>query len=376
MLVYPALLLPLAQNFAISLEEVLALSFWMYLLFGVSALAWGMLADRFGPRPLLAIFHGGAGLCGIWIALSLDSPLGLWLPLAGLGLFSGIYHPVGLGWIAKEMKKTSRSMALNGMFGNLGLAVAPLVAGSVNYFFGLSAVYLVLGLLNFTGLILLFFTKKSKVVRRSPSQVGANVPGGNLRVFLLLLIAMTLGGIIYRASSVSLPAYLELRTAGIYQIVSAFVDFGSANVMATMVTSLIFIMGMLGQFVGGRVGERYDLRKGYLFFHIMTIPAALAMAQFYDGVLIIFAMIHVFFLLGMQPMENTLVARLAPPKVLSSAYGLKFILTFGVGSLSVKMVEIVKISWGFVAVFQVLAMVSLLLVATILLLMSKSNHQN
>ena len=79
-------------------------------------------------------------------------------------------------------------------------------------------------------------------------------------------------------------------------------------------------------------------------------------------------MIHGFFLLGMQPLENTLVARLTPPNFLSSAYGMKFILTFGVGALSVKMVGLVKTSWGFPAVYQSLAGVSVLLVLSVIIL--------
>ena len=83
-------------------------------------------------------------------------------------------------------------------------------------------------------------------------------------------------------------------------------------------------------------------------------------------------MIHSFFLLGMQPIENTLVSRLAPPGLMSSAYGLKFILTFGVGALSVKVIEVVKSSYGFPIIYLVLATVSVFLVGAILILMVRT----
>ena len=57
MLIFPAILLPLTGRLGLAMPEVLALSFWMYLLFGVTALPWGLLADRFGARPLLVLFH-------------------------------------------------------------------------------------------------------------------------------------------------------------------------------------------------------------------------------------------------------------------------------------------------------------------------------
>ena len=85
-----------------------------------------------------------------------------------------------------------------------------------------------------------------------------------------------------------------------------------------------------------------------------------------------FAMVHSFFLLGMQPIENTLVSRLAPPGLMSSAYGLKFILTFGVGALSVKVIEAVKSSYGFSTIYLVLACVSVFLVAAIAVLIVRT----
>lgn len=369
MLVFPAILLPLSGKLGMDMGQTLALSFWMYLLFGLTALPWGLLADRYGARPLLAIFYLGAGLCGFLAAMNLSNPSALALALAGIGLFSGIYHPAGLGWISKEFEKTSQGMAYNGMFGNLGLATAPLLAGIVNYFWGAEAVYLVLGAVNMGGLFLLYLARNDHGGLQVRKEKGS--PKRSLAPFLVLLLAMTLGGIVYRGVSVTLPAYFELQNRDLYQGLLVFSgQIGSPNLFATLVTSVIYLVGMLGQYAGGRVGESYDLGRGYLIFHLITIPAALAMAFTTDTLLILFAMIHSFFLLGMQPLENTLVARLSPPKVHSSAFGLKFILTFGVGALSVKMVALVKADFGFSAVYISLACVSTLLVCTILVLNS------
>lgn len=57
-----------------------------------------------------------------------------------------------------------------------------------------------------------------------------------------------------------------------------------------------------------------------------------------------------------ESQENTLVARLTTPNFLSSAFGLKFILTFQkAGALSAKMAGLVKTTWGFPVVYQILA---------------------
>ena len=44
MLVFPAVMLPLATGLNLPLAEVLGISFWMYLLFGITALPWGLAA--------------------------------------------------------------------------------------------------------------------------------------------------------------------------------------------------------------------------------------------------------------------------------------------------------------------------------------------
>jgi len=43
--------------------------------FGLTALPWGLLADRFGSRPLLLLFHLGAGFCGFMAAMNASNPL-------------------------------------------------------------------------------------------------------------------------------------------------------------------------------------------------------------------------------------------------------------------------------------------------------------
>ena len=65
MLVFPALVLPLAARLGIGMAQVLSLSFWMYLLFGLTALFWGIIADRFGAKRLLFLFFPDSnGCCG------------------------------------------------------------------------------------------------------------------------------------------------------------------------------------------------------------------------------------------------------------------------------------------------------------------------
>ncbi len=371
MLVFPAILLPLSARLGMEMADTLELAFYMYLLMGISALPWGYLADKVGARPLLALFYAGAGLCGFGAAFFIDSPGGLKWALAGIGLFSGIYHPAGLGWIACCVSKTSTGMAYNGMFGNLGLALGPVLAGLVNYFWGPQAVYIGLGLLNLFGLFLLLKVNSHKIYKEVQAGVGEE-NFASWSSFAILLVAMMLGGIVYRGATVTLPALFEISGTGVYaSLNSLFKGNLSGNVVAAGITSCLYLVGMLGQYAGGRAGERFDLRWSYLIFHILTIPAALLIGLVTDIPLMLLATFHSFFLLGMQPIENTLVARLTPSGMHGSAYGMKFVLTFGVGAVAVQIVRLVEQNFGLSSVFPVLGLVSIGLVLVIVILIKK-----
>ena len=357
MLIFPALVLPLMARLDMQMAQVLSLSFWMYLLFGLTALVWGLLADRFGARALLFLFFLGSGFSSVAAALWLDSPLILCSALAALGLFSGIYHPAGLGLISKEMSRVSIGMGYNGMFGNLGLAMAPLLTGIINWLWGPAAAYLCLGGLNLGGAVLMM----ARPVPESGTAAATDTGSGNgiLGAFVILLAAMMLGGIVYRGATVILPAYFELRTPLLYQWLDGVTRGAfSQNLVATTITSVIFLIGVLGQFSGGRCAHRYDPGTSYLVFFGIAGLAAFCMALTRDLVLVGLAVVFFFFLLGMQPIENTLVARFAPQRFHHSAFGAKFVLTFGVGALAVKGVAVVETGYGIETIFICLAFVA------------------
>jgi predicted MFS family arabinose efflux permease len=251
------------------------------------------------------------------------------------------------------------------MFGNFGLALAPLVAGVVTWLWGPRAAYVVLGGLNLLGLVLMT-TIPLKITDSGDFQSKTN---GSEKGFFILLVAMMLGGIAYRGATVILPTYFELRNQTLYHWLAIHLPAGlSANLVATTITSAIFFIGMIGQYLGGRIAERFSLITSYLVFHLITIPAAFTMAAMANIPLIIMALVYFFFLLGMQPIENTLVSRLTPAKWHHSAFGMKFILTFGMGAIAVKGVEVVEKNLGVKWVYPCLGGVSIVLVVTIVIL--------
>lgn len=372
MLVFPAVVLPLVGRLNLDMAHVLGLSFWMYLLYGFTSLPWGIAADRLGAKPFMFLFFLGAGLSALFAAYWTDSPALFSAALAGIGLFTGIYHPTGLGLISKGTERMSLAMGYHGMFGNLGLATAPLLAGVCNWLWGPRAVYLATGILNLMGMGLMWLLSINEPARETEmSEAKGN--NGLLQAFLILLVALALAGIAYRGSTLVLPAYFELKNQGILQALSNLWGGDiSGNLIATTITSFIFLLGMLGQYAGGHVAERYEPKISYLTFHALSMGAALLMAIAHDIPLVVFALIYFFFLLGTQPIENTLVARFAPKRLHHSAFGIKGVVTFGVGALAVKMVGGIQKNWGIESTFIALGIVSLVLLAAVVLLIQRT----
>ena len=374
MMAFPVLLLPLTRFYQKDFSHVIHLSFLMYLFFGISALPWGMVTDKLGSRKMLTAFFVGSGVCALLAAFSLKSAWGFSLFLAGIGIFSGIYHPAGLGLISKGVKQIGKGLGYNGMAGNLGLALSPLITGYINWLWGPKAAYIFLGGFNLVGALLLLslkFPEPEKKVAPGKEQPAA----GMLKAFIILCVAMMLGGIAFRGLTVTLPSLLELRNPDLLKaLASGFHFLQSHNVTASLLTSMVFTVGVVGQYVGGYVADHYDLRHSYLTFHVLAFLGALGMAFFTNVSLVAIAVFYSFFLLGMQPVENSLVSAYTPRHLRHSAYGTKFTLTFGVGAFAVQLVGWVKATWSIQAVFLFMAAVSLSIVIVILILIAATKN--
>lgn len=363
--VFPALVVPLAEQLHWSVGQVVELSFLQFLLFGLGALPWGMLGDRFGARPLIILMLLGCAFSSLIAAFSIEIPGVLYLALGGIGLFSGIYHPVGMGMISLTMGRVNLAMAYNAIFGGLGMVLAPILTGGMNYFWGPRAAYVFLGILNFTGLVVMALL--GPVETRTTGKQDIQSADGLRLEFGIMLAAMTFAGIVTTGSTVILPAFLELKSSELTSMASHIFPFTtSANLTATAVASLVYLVGIVGQFAGGIAGDRYEPKLVYFVFYFACIPLAFFIAYSQGPTLAVLAGVYFFFLLGSQSVENTVTASLTPKSLRHSAFGLKYILYFGIGAFAVKLVSFISTTWGIEAVFVSLGLTTGLILLNML----------
>jgi MFS family permease len=372
-LVFPAVTMPMVATLGMPLEDVVKLSFFMYLCYGLFALPVGIAVDRWQARGMLVI---GMVLMGLGLVLAglFPTPRPMYASLAIVGMGASVYHPAGLALISRTVKQRGYAMGINGVFGNLGIASAPLVTGILTWLTSWQTAFIILGGVAMVSGAVLSTVRVNEAVVDVPTRKAPD--GGELvKYFLILCAALVFAGIAYRGNMLLLPAYLELKTTFFRDFISLFSfvkTHGTATLAATILTSLVLVGGMFGQMFGGRLADRMDLRRAYLLVHVASLPFILAMAFVTDYALAACAALYVFFSLGMQPIENSLIAALTPNKWRSTSYAVKFILNFGIGSSAVYIIGPIKRAFSLETVYVFLAGGTLCLVLCVLVLIAAS----
>ena len=128
LLIFPTAAIAIAVEWDMSYGAVLVMGTPLYVTFAVATLPAGWLGDRFDRTFLIACFFLGGGAASLLVSFS-SGPVSLMAGLALLGLFAALYHPIGLALVPDIAQRTGRALAVNGVFGNMGLAAAVAVTG-------------------------------------------------------------------------------------------------------------------------------------------------------------------------------------------------------------------------------------------------------
>ena len=305
-------------------EDLTSLASISLLVFGAGAIPAGWLSDRYGEKPLLVAFFILSAVGGVVTGFASQT----WHLAAGfalIGLGTSIYHPVGLALISKGIRLPARAMGINGLFGSLGTALSPLAALQLTQwtgewrwaFIGLAIPMVVLAILLGTS------DTGGKRSQDAAEGEGENNGGSIKTVVGFLLAAMLFGGIYYSLIITMLPQRISegaQKAPFLQQLVGeGYLPF------------LVFFVGGLGQILAGYWMEKREGRTLYILILLGSIPL-IYLTGILDGMrLLIGASAMAFFMFAVQPVENTLLARYTAPGMRGRIYGLKFILTFGVG---------------------------------------------
>src|SRR3989337_2005431 len=105
---------------------VVALALGGFIAFGACAIPAGWLADHWSRYRTMAIFFFGIGV-SLFVTGFAREPWHIAVGLTLVGAFAAIYHPVGIAMLVAAPARMGRVLGWNGLWGNLGLALAALL---------------------------------------------------------------------------------------------------------------------------------------------------------------------------------------------------------------------------------------------------------
>jgi len=340
LLILPTAVLAMAVpggRFGDAYGPILALATGMFVLYGLGSLPQGWIAQRVGRKALLFCFFVGTGLSLVATAFA-SSPFALAVALGATGAFAAIYHPIGTAMLVDAAgDRPGRAIGVNGVFGNLGVALAPVVTAFVAHQAGWRAAFLLPGIACATvGLAWLRVPWQDTTVRRSLRPFPTIPPHVVRRAVIVLLLIAIVSGLVFNAFTLLLPKLLEERLAsrpGLLPLV------GAAAFIATL-------FGALTQFTVGRLIDRTTLKRVFLPVSVILVPALIAISYAQGWIVVPIAGLVAAAIFGQVTVNETMTARYISPELRTRIYSVRFFVGFLGAAASAPLVAALQAQTG------------------------------
>jgi len=347
MLVFPTVVLALAREWQQPYSELLPLALGGFIAFGAFALPAGWLADHWSRYKMMVVFFFGIG-AALFITGFAQAPWQIGLGLFITGMFAAIYHPVGIAMLVAAPEKMGRALGWNGLWGNLGLAAAALVAGAFMDLWGWRAAFFIPGALCIlTGLAFLKLVPDPGPVKKKSKTLGLHVDRATMtRIFAILLVATACGGVIFNSTTVAMPKVFDERLAALTQS-----NFGIGALVA-----IVYTMAAFAQVVMGTLIDRFEIKRLMIGVALAQIPL-LALAANLDGWAMLGAsLLMMLAIFGQIPLNDAVVGKYVADEYRARVLSVRYVVSLGVAAVAVPLISVLhRTQGGFRNVFLVLA---------------------
>jgi MFS family permease len=350
-LIYPTVVLELEVVYGRSYSALIALATASFVAFGLFSLPAGWLGDRWSRRNLMLTFYLGCGASLIGAALA-PSLYVLGFALFALGMFAAIYHPVGTAVILENATVRGRTLAFNGVCGNLGVALAAGITAMLTAAVSWRGAFLVPGVICIaTGLIypwLVPAEEKHHAAKRSTTaDVSLSLPIA-ATLFVLFVIVAVSAGLVFNTISVSLPKIVDERVGNDISLVAV----GG-------LTTAVFLCGAVAQITVGRLVERFPLHILFALLAVMQFTGVV-WAAYASGVTLLFALAFTMAAIyGQITVNDLVIARYTADAWRSRIYAVRYFLTFMVSGVAVSLIAVLYGRGGFALVLDATVLMAL-----------------
>ncbi len=364
---YFVIVLTIEKEWNISYDQLIRLWSLAALLIGLGAIPFGWLSDKWSRSGTMTIMFIGMGLASILCGLSNSVSL-LFFSLSLLGLFCSIYHPVGIPWVIHAANRQGRALGINGIFGGVGIGSGAFIAGTLTELLNWQLAFILPGLISIIiGLILFYLIIINKIsytnffINKDKQDHSRNEV---ILVAIIMLLSMFALGLSFHNTQTALPKVFEVRIGNISSFQIGF-----------MIGIIYFISGAT-TYVGGILADRFNQKAIYLIGIFLQFPCYLGIAYMSGYSLVVLCILAAVFNASILPTENLLLSKFTPQKYHGVVYGIKFILAFGSGPISVFLIsEIYSITLEFTYLFLINAIMMAIVSVFIIFLPIQSNQR-
>jgi MFS family permease len=358
MLIFPTVVLAMSAEFGRGYAELLPLSVGGFIAFGACSIPAGWLADRWSRRGMMLLYFFGIGAASILTGLARD-PFEIALCLTLIGVFAAIYHPVGIAMLVAHQARLGRTLGVNGVYGNVGVAVSALLAGALADTLGWRSAFFVPGCIAIAlGIGFALSAPDTTVGKAAHKSQPQQLPRSILiRIFAIVTVATACGGVIFSATTISMPKVFDERLAALTQS-----TFG----VGLLVCAVYLIAAAAQLCVGGWL-DRRSLKAVFVPVVALQVPLLALAGTTQNYMMLAVAVAMMFFVFGQIPINDAMIARYTAEEWRARAYAVRYVVSFTGSALAVPLVAwIYRASGDFRLLFFILAALAVLTFAAAL----------
>jgi len=337
LLIFATAVSAIAQDFGVAgWEDMMPYTVGAFMMFGFASIPAGRLGDLWGRRQMMLVFFFGMGLSAIGVSLT-QTPLQMGFALTVLGIFSAIYHPVGIPMLVQKAVRPGITIGVNGLAGNLGIALAALSTGFLVAWQGWRVAFIVPGLFSiacgfaFAGCAPQQTSapaKKKTNVVQLPKHIA-------WRTFAVMVATATTSSVLF-----------NITTNGNAQLLAERLD-GLVNDPSRlgMLLAAIYGFASLAQLVVGRLLDRFAVKPLFFVVLLLQIVAFGIASQTSGWVWYAAAIGYMVMVFGAIPFSDTMVVRYIDDAMRSRVSGTRIAISFGFSSAAVYLLgPVVKVA--------------------------------
>ena len=368
MLIFAKAAFDAGREFGLSYEEIIVYGTLGVVLFGAAAPLAGWLADKYSRAILITVYPFGLGLGSILAAFSQSTEM-LGLSLGILGFFAAIYHPVGIAMIVKRPGKVGLRLGINGVWGNMGVALAPILTGFlIAYadwrlgFFIPSIICLLFGISQLFAFIEQDETEV-KVDNTKKSKSSSVLTEGWQTVLFCLSIVTLSGGFIFGSLTFLIPRLFEVNMLQISN------DVAITGLLAGLVYAIASFSQIGTGWLVDKIPPKYVLAAmglGQLIFIYIV-------SQSSDFGLLFIMLAAMIFVFGQVPITDVILVKYVKDSWRGRVLSIKFMVNLSAGASVLPITSLLlKNGYNFSFVLQCLAFISISVIIAGMLLPNKS----